>query len=277
MNHGCLCIGHTPETLTCGYTVSANFLPPHCLSLLRQVCEGNNLQLTEFFLQKLIQTYEMMIVRHGFMLVGGPFAGKSKVIEVLSKGLTLLHERGEMEENKTKYRVINPKAITLGQLYGQFDPVSHEVCRCACTYVQGHYMQSTPTHLRTYICTHSPSHKHAHTHARAHTNTHTLTHIRTYMHRVYCPLIVIVSFPPPPLQWTDGVVANTFREFASAQDDDRKWVVFDGPIDAMWIENMNTVLDDNKKVRGEGRGGEGTRGNSGFACQAPTAAFPVQH
>ena len=61
----------------------------------------------------------MIMVRHGLMMVGLPFSGKTKSYRVLAEALTLMEERQLEGQLRAEYHVINPKSITMGQLYGQ--------------------------------------------------------------------------------------------------------------------------------------------------------------
>lgn len=136
--------------------------------VFKEVCETMNLQPKDEFLLKVIQTFEMLIVRHGFMLVGEPFSGKTSTLAVLGECLTRLSEKCP-EKNpfyqKVQWDTVNPKSLTMGQLYGAFDPISYE--------------------------------------------------------------------------WSDGVAATIFRNYANDPSPDRKWLVFDGPVSADWIEVTN--------------------------------------
>uniref|UniRef100_A0A8B9MD76 Dynein axonemal heavy chain 1 n=1 Tax=Accipiter nisus TaxID=211598 RepID=A0A8B9MD76_9AVES len=144
---------------------------------IRKSCIKENLKDVDGFVSKCIQLYETTLVRHGLMLVGPTGSGKTKCYEVLAAAMTSL--KGQPAASGGNYEaviyfVLNPKSVTMGQLYGEFNLLTHE--------------------------------------------------------------------------WTDGILSSLIRQGAAATDTSKKWYMFDGPVDALWIENMNTVLDDNKKL-----------------------------
>ncbi|PSN46658.1 Dynein beta chain [Blattella germanica] len=51
---------------------------------------------------------------------------------------------------------------------------------------------------------------------------------------------------PNTREWKDGLFSVIMRDQANLGGDNPKWILLDGDIDPMWIESLNTVMDDNK-------------------------------
>ncbi|XP_070067151.1 dynein beta chain, ciliary [Drosophila virilis] len=51
---------------------------------------------------------------------------------------------------------------------------------------------------------------------------------------------------PATREWKDGLFSILMRDQANLGGTGPKWIVLDGDIDPMWIESLNTVMDDNK-------------------------------
>ncbi|GBG25533.1 Dynein heavy chain 6, axonemal [Hondaea fermentalgiana] len=147
--------------------------------MVESVLASETLQCVDAFVGKIIQLYETMNVRFGITIVGPTGGGKSTAYKTLAEALTRLYAQQHaagIADDDIPYRtvhqqVLNPKCITMGELYGEFNELTQE--------------------------------------------------------------------------WTDGLASSIMRGQVASETDDSKWIVFDGPIDALWIENMNTVLDDN--------------------------------
>ena len=93
---------------------------------LESELKSAGLQMHPFLVFKIGQLYDSKLTRHCNMLVGATLSGKSTAWKTLAKAKTAL-----AKENVTGYLpvtsfVINPKAITLTELYGAYDLTTFE-------------------------------------------------------------------------------------------------------------------------------------------------------
>ena len=51
-----------------------------------------------------------------------------------------------------------------------------------------------------------------------------------------------------PPQWKEGVLSSVLKTMVSSEQNVNRWMVIDGPVDTLWIESMNSVLDDSKRL-----------------------------
>lgn len=143
-------------------------------AMLERKCVELGLQVVDDWIVKIIQIFDCKVARHGNMIVGKTGAGKTAAWKVLKAAMAQLCEdgAGEGEFQKVEVYTINPLALSNDEIYGCFDPASHE--------------------------------------------------------------------------WTDGILARVMRNICKDESPNQKWTLFDGPVDTLWIESMNTLLDDNK-------------------------------
>ena len=132
-----------------------------------------DLQPVPKYISKVVQIFETQQVRFGIALVGPTGAGKTSGYRMLASAMNDMHTKGVAPDmvNDVVLSVLNPKCVTMGELYGDYNVFTQE--------------------------------------------------------------------------WYDGLASSIMRGYADQDDATRRWTVFDGPVDALWIENMNTVLDDN--------------------------------
>ena len=65
-------------------------------------------------MDKAHQLYEMILVRHGLMLVGFSFAAKTSIYRMLAAALGDLHDKHLMEENKYALALSHKTCIVAG-------------------------------------------------------------------------------------------------------------------------------------------------------------------
>lgn len=149
-----------------------DYVPANLVELegaIRTLAAERHLVVTDLWMTKVLQLYQIQKIHHGVMMVGDSGTGKSAAWRLLLDALQ------KVEGIEGVSHVIDSKVMSKEALYGNLDATTRE--------------------------------------------------------------------------WTDGLFTSILRKIVDnlrGEDSKRHWIVFDGDVDPEWVENLNSVLDDNK-------------------------------
>uniref|UniRef100_A0A2I3S252 Dynein axonemal heavy chain 14 n=1 Tax=Pan troglodytes TaxID=9598 RepID=A0A2I3S252_PANTR len=189
--------------------------------------------------EKIIQFYNQLKVCVGVMLVGPTGGGKTTVRRILEKALTLLpiadflsvaerKSASKISERKGKVDicVLNPKCITLSELYGQLDPNTME-------WTDG-LLSAT---IRSYVYFNTPK--------------NTKKDIDLRLKSRISDLSNVFKLDSSDTTETDDNIFEEIEKVVKIPENhnfDWQWIILDGPVDTFWVENLNSVLDDTRTL-----------------------------
>ncbi|XP_069117336.1 dynein axonemal heavy chain 6-like isoform X3 [Argopecten irradians] len=198
--------------------------------------------------EKIKQLYNQILVRHGVMLVGPTGGGKTTVRNLLQKALILLptislqdnqqdpasRKQSVFQHNRAKKGhvevfTINPKCVKLGELYGETDPNTFE-------WTDGLIATATRKFARENMQIPGDESRPV---TAASGNTQGVGAGIIGIRKA--PVAASVQSAPsePDTEMSEKKEDDPLRQ-------DWRWLVLDGPVDTLWVENLNTVLDDSK-------------------------------
>ena len=88
--------------------------------------KSKGLQANQHSIKKTMQLYETKSSRHSVVIVGGTQSGKTVAWKTLQGALISLFRKGDYDFNNVKVFPLNPKALSLGELYGEFELGSND-------------------------------------------------------------------------------------------------------------------------------------------------------
>ncbi|KRX00189.1 P-loop containing nucleoside triphosphate hydrolase [Pseudocohnilembus persalinus] len=221
---------------------------------IKSITKQQNLVLKDRFFQKILELYETIKVRHGLMVVGKAACGKTTIITTLQKSI----ERVNIKQALLKSGKYKKDELEFDEIQNDSEDSQKEEPENVETFLRKNSKIQEDDFANQQV---NGSPKNENQKQRRQSIFQNKKEIKNLKYKkVDLYMLNPKSITTKMLfgdfdeagEWHNGITANLFRECQDkqqAQDTQGlNWIIFDGPVDALWIENMNTVLDDNKKL-----------------------------